>query len=44
MYKAVEDYLGFGFAVIDESGMIVEYGYATLEEAKKAARNFNECN
>ncbi len=43
-FKAVENYLGYKFAVIDENGDIAECGHETFEEAKKAAKNFTKWN
>lgn len=43
MFKVVRNYAGYEFAVLDtETGEIAECGHETLEEAKEAAKNFNE--
>ena len=42
MFKAIKNYAGYEFAVVDkETGEMAEAGHKTWEEAKKAARNFN---
>lgn len=43
MFKAVKNYAGYEFAVVDkETGEIAECGHESFEEAKKAAKNFND--
>ena len=45
MFKAVRNYAGYEFAVVDiETHELAEAGHETFEEAKKAAKNFNKYN
>lgn len=45
MFKVVKNYAGYEYVVMNpETGEIAEAGHATLEEAKQAAKNFNEWN
>ena len=44
-YKAVRNYGGYNFTVVDtETGVIVEGEYENWNQALKAARNFNKWN
>jgi len=43
MFKAVKNYAGYEFAVIDpQTGELAEAGHETWQEAVKAAKNFNK--